>query len=134
MSIGERTPAAAASDGEDGSFDTTVPFRSVGFTVSSIGHAVARRFGKILMPLELEPREFALLRAVAATEGQSQQALRPSGLRLSTAQKESPVIPQLFILGSSRCRGPALLDPMSAKFPNPLPISLSWVFLTGCPR
>jgi DNA-binding MarR family transcriptional regulator len=43
--------------------------------VSSVGHAVARRFRETLAPLELEPREFALLRAVAAAEGQSQQAI-----------------------------------------------------------
>ena len=34
-----------------------------------------RAFREILAPLELEPREFALLRAVAAAEGQSQQAI-----------------------------------------------------------
>jgi DNA-binding MarR family transcriptional regulator len=55
--------------------DTAVPFRSVGFAISSTGYAVARRFKEILAPLELEPREFALLRAVAASEGQSQQAV-----------------------------------------------------------
>jgi DNA-binding MarR family transcriptional regulator len=42
---------------------------------SSIGYAVSRRFKEILVPLELEPREFALLRAVAAAEGLSQQAM-----------------------------------------------------------
>jgi DNA-binding MarR family transcriptional regulator len=51
------------------------PFRSVGFTISSTGYAVARMFREVLAPLELEPREFALLRAVAASEGQSQQAV-----------------------------------------------------------
>jgi DNA-binding MarR family transcriptional regulator len=51
-----------------------VPFRAVGFTVSSIGYAVARRFRETLAPLVLEPREFALLRAVGAAEGLSQQA------------------------------------------------------------
>ncbi len=52
-----------------------VAFRVVGFTLSSIGYAVARRFRETLAPLELEPREFALLRAVSAAEGQSQQAI-----------------------------------------------------------
>jgi DNA-binding MarR family transcriptional regulator len=52
-----------------------VPFRAVGFVVSSVGYAVARRFRETLAPLELEPREFALLRAVGAAEGQSQQAI-----------------------------------------------------------
>jgi DNA-binding MarR family transcriptional regulator len=55
--------------------ESSVPFRSVGFTVSTIGYAVARRFREILAPLELEPREFALLRAVHAAEGQTQQAI-----------------------------------------------------------
>jgi len=51
------------------------PFKAVGFMVSSIGYGVSRRFHHVLAPLELEPREFALLRAVAAAEGQSQQAI-----------------------------------------------------------
>jgi DNA-binding MarR family transcriptional regulator len=51
------------------------PSRSLGFTVSSIGYAVARRFREILEPMDLEPREFALLRAVAVSEGLSQQAI-----------------------------------------------------------
>ncbi|MHB8240910.1 MAG: MarR family winged helix-turn-helix transcriptional regulator [Solirubrobacteraceae bacterium] len=55
--------------------DSTVPFRSVGFTVSTIGFAVAERFREILAPVGLEPREFALLRSVQANEGQSQQAV-----------------------------------------------------------
>jgi DNA-binding MarR family transcriptional regulator len=55
--------------------DSNPPFRSVGFTVSTTGYAVARRFRELLAPLELEPREFALLRAVSASEGQSQQAI-----------------------------------------------------------
>jgi DNA-binding MarR family transcriptional regulator len=50
-------------------------FRSVGFSLSTIGYAVSRRFGQTLAPLELEPREFALLRAVSACEGCSQQAI-----------------------------------------------------------
>lgn len=51
------------------------PFRSVGFTISSTGYAIARRFRELLAPAGLEPREFALLRAIGATEGQSQQAI-----------------------------------------------------------
>lgn len=52
-----------------------VPFRTVGFNISSLGYAISRRFRETLAPLKLEPREFALLRAVAAAEGQSQQAM-----------------------------------------------------------
>jgi DNA-binding MarR family transcriptional regulator len=55
--------------------DSNPPFRSVGFSVSTTGYAVARRFRELLAPLELEPREFALLRAVSASEGESQQAI-----------------------------------------------------------
>lgn len=47
----------------------------MGFTLSSLGYAVARRFRQTLEPLRLEPREFALLRAVGSLEGQSQQAI-----------------------------------------------------------
>ncbi len=53
----------------------SAPFQAVGFVVSSVGYAVGRRFHQVLAPLELEPREFALLRAVGAAEGQSQQAI-----------------------------------------------------------
>jgi DNA-binding MarR family transcriptional regulator len=51
-----------------------MPSRAVGFTVSSVGYAVARCFRETLAPLALEPREFALLRTVGAAEGLSQQA------------------------------------------------------------
>jgi DNA-binding MarR family transcriptional regulator len=52
--------------------------RSVGFALSTTGHAVARRFRQTLAPLALEPRDFSLLRAVAAREGSSQQAIAES--------------------------------------------------------
>ena len=43
--------------------------------LSSLGYAVSRRFHEILRPLELEPGEFALLRAVSASDGAPQNAL-----------------------------------------------------------
>jgi len=43
--------------------------------LSSLGYAVSRRFHRALEPLELEPGEFALLRAVAASDGEPQNAL-----------------------------------------------------------
>jgi DNA-binding MarR family transcriptional regulator len=49
--------------------------QSVGFTISSLGFAVSRRFADTLAPLGLEPREFALMRAVSAAEGHTQQAV-----------------------------------------------------------
>lgn len=51
------------------------PFRSVGFTISTTGYAIARRFRELLAPLGLQPREFALLRTVATSEGVTQQAI-----------------------------------------------------------
>jgi DNA-binding MarR family transcriptional regulator len=48
---------------------------SVGFMLSTLGYAISRRFHRVLEPLELHPREFAVLRAVRGNEGQSQQAL-----------------------------------------------------------
>ena len=53
----------------------TPPFRSVAFLLSSLGFAVSRHFHEVLAPLELEPGEFALLRAVAASDGEPQNAL-----------------------------------------------------------
>lgn len=66
-------PASVAES--ERSPDSSTPFRGVAFTLSSIGYAVARRFRDTLAPLQLEPREFALLRAVGVAEGQSQQAI-----------------------------------------------------------
>ncbi len=51
------------------------PLRSVGFTLSSLGYAVSRRFRQTLAPLSLEPREFALLRSVREAEGESQNTI-----------------------------------------------------------
>ena len=43
--------------------------------LSSLGYTVSRRFHEVLGPLELEPGEFALLRAVSASAGEPQSAL-----------------------------------------------------------
>jgi len=67
MHVAQRNPSPAEP--------TTPPFRSVAFMLSSLGYAVSRRFHQVLEPLELEPGEFALLRAVAASEGEPQNAL-----------------------------------------------------------
>jgi DNA-binding MarR family transcriptional regulator len=55
--------------------EVTTPFRAVAFMLSSLGYAISRGFHEVLAPLELEPGEFALLRAVSANEGESQNAL-----------------------------------------------------------
>jgi DNA-binding MarR family transcriptional regulator len=47
---------------------------SVGFTLSQLGFETSRRFATVVGELDLEPRHFALLRAIGGAEGQSQQA------------------------------------------------------------
>jgi DNA-binding MarR family transcriptional regulator len=61
MAVSARKPSPAAD--------------SVGFMLSTLGHAISRRFFHALQPLELHPREFAVLRAVKTNDGQSQQTL-----------------------------------------------------------
>jgi DNA-binding MarR family transcriptional regulator len=51
------------------------PPRSVGFLISQLGFASSRRFMEALAPVGIDPRQFLLMRFVAASEGQSQQAL-----------------------------------------------------------
>ena len=51
------------------------PPRSVGFLLSQLGFFSSRAFTDALEPLGIGPRDFLLMRFVAASEGQSQQAL-----------------------------------------------------------
>ncbi|MBO0714755.1 MAG: winged helix-turn-helix transcriptional regulator [Acidimicrobiales bacterium] len=52
------------------------PFgQAVGFLISQLGFEVTRRFALIMNDVDLEPRQWTLLRAVADAEGQSQNAL-----------------------------------------------------------
>jgi DNA-binding MarR family transcriptional regulator len=51
------------------------PPRSVGFLISQLGFLSSKRFMEALAPVGIDPREFLLIRFVAASEGQSQQAL-----------------------------------------------------------
>jgi DNA-binding MarR family transcriptional regulator len=48
---------------------------SVGFVVSRLGFEVANQLALALAPLGIEPRHFGLLRALAATDGQSQREI-----------------------------------------------------------
>jgi DNA-binding MarR family transcriptional regulator len=73
-------PLASADDEQGGTSSAAAsaqhtPAASVGFTLSSLGYAVSRRFRGTLASLRLEPREFALLRAIGPREGASQQAI-----------------------------------------------------------
>ena len=49
--------------------------RSVGFLLSQLGFSSSKCFADDLEPLGIHPGEFALMRFVAASEGQSQHAL-----------------------------------------------------------
>ena len=49
--------------------------RSVGFLISQLGFVSSKAFMETLRPVGIDPREFLLMRFVAASEGQSQQAL-----------------------------------------------------------
>jgi len=49
--------------------------RAVGFLLSQLGFETARRFGSLMAGVELEPRQFALMRAIDAYQGQSQNAI-----------------------------------------------------------
>jgi DNA-binding MarR family transcriptional regulator len=51
------------------------PPRSVGFLLSQLGFVGSKGFATALEPIGIDPREFLLLRFVAASEGQSQHAL-----------------------------------------------------------
>ena len=51
------------------------PPRSVGFLISQLGFFSSKGFMSALEPIGIDPREFLLMRFVAASEGQSQQAL-----------------------------------------------------------
>ena len=72
-------PPAPPAEGDEPSLSAppgpAAPYKSVGFTLSTLGFAVASGFHAKLAPLGIEPRDFALLRAVGAAEGQSQQAI-----------------------------------------------------------
>lgn len=76
MTLAASETTTATTEPATGGTDLdTEPFRAVGFMLSSLGHAVAGRFCARIAPVGLEPREFALLRAVGAHEGDSQQAV-----------------------------------------------------------
>lgn len=57
------------------SVDPDRPPRSVGFLISQLGFVSSMGFVEALQPLGIDPRQWTLLRYVAESEGQSQQAL-----------------------------------------------------------
>lgn len=59
----------------DMSIDPDRPPRSVGFLISQLGFASSSGFVQALRPLGIDPRQWTLLRYVAESQGQSQQAI-----------------------------------------------------------
>jgi DNA-binding MarR family transcriptional regulator len=51
------------------------PWVSVGFTLSQLGLETARQFGQVVGAIGIEPRHFAVLRAVQQSPDQSQQGI-----------------------------------------------------------
>ena len=49
--------------------------QAVGFLLAQLGFEVSSRFGKLMAKVDLEPRQFALMRAIEASGGQSQNAV-----------------------------------------------------------
>ncbi|HTT85753.1 MAG TPA: MarR family winged helix-turn-helix transcriptional regulator [Acidimicrobiales bacterium] len=49
--------------------------RTVGFLLSQLGFETARRFGALMSEMALEPRHFAVLRAIEANQGSAQMAI-----------------------------------------------------------
>jgi len=72
---GSEEPSSTAPPGAAGSPLPDRPAQAVGFLLSQLGFETARRFGLLMAEVELEPRQFALMRAIAACEGQSQNAI-----------------------------------------------------------
>src|SRR5258708_23643378 len=70
---------SAPSTGDEPALDapprSAAPFKALGFMLSSLGFAVAAGFPEQLAPLGIEPRDFALLRAIGAAEGLSHQPI-----------------------------------------------------------
>ncbi len=72
-SAGRPGATAEVSGGTSPPASETPPFgQAVGFLLSQLGFETARRFGDLMSEVELEPRQFALLRSIAAQEGRSQ--------------------------------------------------------------
>lgn len=68
---------ADVTDAQDSSADLHAPIpdhlpKAVGFLLSQLGFEVAGRFTKLMAEVQLEPRQFAVMRAIQAAQGMSQ--------------------------------------------------------------
>jgi len=68
-------PAPGPLPDEQGSRHGPPDGRAVGFLLSQLGLVVSRQFAEVIAATGLEPREFALLRAIAGAEGSTQNAM-----------------------------------------------------------
>lgn len=85
--VGSEDPAGASSRGEPcgPDVDETCPGprahrhppfgQAVGFLLSQLGFEVSRRFGLLMAEVGLEPRHFAVLRAIEAHDGSPQNTV-----------------------------------------------------------
>ncbi|MGA8724083.1 MAG: MarR family winged helix-turn-helix transcriptional regulator [Acidimicrobiales bacterium] len=51
------------------------PPQAVGFLLSQLGFETSHRFHELMSKVELDPRQFAVMRAIDASDGQSQNAV-----------------------------------------------------------
>src|SRR5579883_2319919 len=71
----DRDPGRRAGRGPERAAPPPAGPQAVGFLLSQLGYETARRFGLLMAELGLEPRQFALLRAISRSEGHSQNEL-----------------------------------------------------------
>lgn len=49
--------------------------KAVGFLLSQLGFEIGGRFSKLMAEVQIEPRQFAVMRAISSADGQSQNAV-----------------------------------------------------------
>lgn len=68
-------PVPEPVEGAVGSPIPERPPQAVGFLLSQLGFETSDRFGKLMSEVDLEPRQFALMRAIEAFDGRSQNSV-----------------------------------------------------------
>jgi DNA-binding MarR family transcriptional regulator len=97
-SLGDTDVTAEQDSSQDPSFPIPdhLP-KAVGFLLSQLGFEVAGRFSKLMADVQLEPRQFAVMRAIQAAQGMSQNQVG-EWLRIPPSSMVS-VIDQLEMRG-----------------------------------
>jgi DNA-binding MarR family transcriptional regulator len=106
-------------------------FRAIAFQLSSIGFAISRRFKTALEPFGIEPRQFALLRSVGFTGGQSQRTLAervrvPTSSMVATVDdlERRGLLERRSHAGDRRVRNLHLTDEGRRLLENVLPVAM----------